>query len=165
MRRRLIVMRHAKSAWNTEAPDDHSRPLNKRGRRDAPRVAEELAELGWLPELVVSSDSQRTRDTWQGMQPSLGDAVQVRFVRTLYHAGIDAVRLELADVDDAVATVMVLGHNPGWEEVVEELSGEDHTMTTANAALLSVDAPSWREAVLLDSCWSLHQILRPRELD
>jgi phosphohistidine phosphatase len=161
---RLIVMRHAKSAWDSDAPDDHSRPLNKRGRRDAPRVAARLAALGWEPELVVSSDAQRTRQTWKGMSDEFEGEVQTRFVRTLYLAGIDAVRIELAGVDDSIGTVLVLGHNPGWEEVVEQLSGEDHTMTTANAALLSVQADSWREALMLDSCWALEQIVRPREL-
>ena len=66
MRRRLIVLRHAKSAWDTDAATDHERPLNKRGRRDALRVAEKIAKLGWQPEQVISSDAERTRETWKG---------------------------------------------------------------------------------------------------
>ena len=68
MRRRIIVMRHAKSSWKSGARDDHARPLNKRGRRDAPRIAARLAELGWVPERVISSDSERTRQTWARME-------------------------------------------------------------------------------------------------
>ena len=59
MTRRLILMRHAKSDWGT-GDDDHDRPLNARGRGDAPRVGEALRELGWVPDLVVLSDSART---------------------------------------------------------------------------------------------------------
>ena len=59
MERRLIVMRHAKSSWKNESLRDHERPLNKRGRRDAPRIGEELASLGWVPQRVISSDATR----------------------------------------------------------------------------------------------------------
>ena len=65
--KRLIVMRHAKSDWGTNAPTDHARPLNKRGQRDAPRVAQRLVELDWLPQYIVSSDSTRTRETYELM--------------------------------------------------------------------------------------------------
>jgi len=68
MQRRLMLMRHAKSAWQSQAPSDHERPLNERGRRNAPRVGKRLAELGWVPDHVIGSDSRRTRETWERMQ-------------------------------------------------------------------------------------------------
>ena len=71
MERRLIVMRHAKSSWKSDAETDHLRPLNKRGRDSAPLVAARLVELGWIPEAVYSSDSLRTRETWDGMMNAL----------------------------------------------------------------------------------------------
>ncbi|MCB9658673.1 MAG: histidine phosphatase family protein [Sandaracinaceae bacterium] len=163
MNRRLIIMRHAKSAWHTDAATDHDRPLNERGQRDAPRVASALAELGWSPELTVSSDSTRTRQTFELMRPAFRGPVTVRFTRRLYHASLDAVRDELADVGDALRTVMVIGHNPGWEEMLARLCGQDRRMTTANAALLTIDAPSWSDA--LDRyAWTLTRLLRPKEL-
>ncbi len=64
MTRRLIVMRHAKSSWKHAGLTDHQRPLNKRGRKDAPRVARALIERGWTPRRVLSSDAARTRETW-----------------------------------------------------------------------------------------------------
>jgi phosphohistidine phosphatase SixA len=165
MKRRLIVLRHAKSAWDTDAPTDHDRPLNKRGRRDAVAVGDRIAKLEWSPRQVMSSDSARTRETWKRMRKSFEhDDIDVRFTRDLYHAGIGAVRDELARVPDEVKTVMVIGHNPGWEGVVDALSGEDVGMTTCNAALLSVETDSWAEAAMLDSCWKLHRVIRPKEL-
>jgi phosphohistidine phosphatase len=109
-------LRHAKSAWDSDAPTDHERPLNKRGRRDAPRVAARIAELGWLPERVFSSDSMRARETWERMEGELGKrAKKVFFTRELFHAGLPEVQDTLAGVKDKVTTVLVIGHNPGWE--------------------------------------------------
>lgn len=171
MKRRLIVLRHAKSDWNSSAADDHSRPLNKRGRRDAGPVAEKLVELGWIPERVFSSDAQRTRQTWALMEDVFSEASdgsnggpEVDFTRDLYLAGLNAVQEVLADVDDRVGTIAVIGHNPGWENAVSKLVGEDIAMTTCNAALLEVEAASWDEASQLESCWKLRELIRPREL-
>jgi phosphohistidine phosphatase SixA len=164
MERRLIVLRHAKSSWETEAATDHDRPLNKRGRRDAQRVGKRLAKLGWEPELVFSSDSKRTRETWERLKESFDDATEATFTRDLYHAGIGAVRSALAAVPDSIKTVMVIGHNPGWEGVVDVLTGGEVTLTTCNAALVLVEADSWTDAAALDGLWKLDTLLRPKEL-
>jgi phosphohistidine phosphatase SixA len=160
MKRRLIVMRHAKSSWKSDAPNDHARPLNKRGRHDAPRVAARLEELGWLPAHIISSDSARTTETLEHM----GLDAQVTFTRDLYHAGIDEVRAAVSPLADDIASVMVVGHNPGWEEVVESLSGEETIMKTACAALLEIEAATWHEAVNNDGGWQLIEMIRPRDL-
>ncbi len=161
---KLIVLRHAKSAWNTNAPTDHDRPLNKRGRRDAPRIGARLAELGWTPERVISSDAARTRETWDRMSSAFGATVEVSFTGLLYGAGYHEVRRALGEQPEAVATTMVIGHNPGWEELVEVLTGSEHPMTTCNAALLSIEADGWKEGIAKRGQWRLHQMLRPKEL-
>ena len=162
-RRRLIVLRHAKSSWNAGAASDHERPLNRRGRADAPRVAAELAARGWIPEIGVCSDSQRTRETWQRMSASFPDA-EVRFSRGLYHASREAVSGVLCGLSDEIGCVMVVGHNPGWESVVEWLSEQVVTLTTCNAALLSTTATTWARAEQLAGIWTLDSVIRPREL-
>jgi phosphohistidine phosphatase len=163
MDRRLIVMRHAKSAWDTPAPSDHERPLSSRGRRDAPRVAKELCKRGWAPELVVSSDATRARETWQRMSDAF-DEVEARLLPELYMAGLDAVRAALGDVPPTTSTVMVVGHNPGWEELVERLTQVQVRMTTANAALLGIEASSWHEAMSMAGRWRLERLVRPKDL-
>jgi phosphohistidine phosphatase len=90
------------------------------------------------------------------------DPPEPSFRREFYLAGIDAVRSAVGELDDDVTTVMVIGHNPGWEELVGTLSGRDETMTTANAALLTVESDGW--AIAMDGCWTLDAILRPKEL-
>ena len=163
MERRVIVLRHAKSSWKTNAAD-HERPLNKRGRRDAPVVAAHLAELGWTPERVISSDAMRTQETWGLMADAFEGAPEVTFTSELYLAGPEEVASALTGLDDDVATVMVIGHNDGWERVVTWLSGADESMTTCNAALLSVEADCWAEAIFLAPGWALHEVVRPKEL-
>ena len=103
MTRRLIVMRHAKSSWNSPAHSDHERPLNGRGRRDAPKIGAALVERGWTPELVLSSDAQRTRETFAGMSEFFPSAVEARYLTSFYHAGLGAAQGELPAVPDQVA--------------------------------------------------------------
>lgn len=162
--RRLIVMRHAKSSWKSDAKTDHDRPLSKRGRRDAPLVAARIVELGWGPQQILSSDSTRTQQTVAGMAPELGEHTLVDFTRRLYHAGIEAVRDELVNLADEVETAMVLGHNPGWEEALAWLSGSNETLKTACAALLQGEAESWSTAVATPEGFRLETIIKPREL-
>lgn len=160
--RRLIVLRHAKSDWDTEAKGDHARPLDERGRRDAPRVARRLHELGWVPQVVVSSDAARTRETWARMKESIGGTPTVTFTNALYLMGIDEIREALRELPDDVETAMVIGHNPGWEDAVHDLSGVRVRMTTCNAALLHTTG-NWADAVSRGD-WELQVLLRPKEL-
>lgn len=163
MQRRLILFRHAKSSWKSGAVTDHARPLNKRGRRDAPRMAAELIERGWWPQVVLSSDSERTRETWQRMSEGR-EAPEPEWLRDIYLGGPPELRAALETVPDDVETVMLIGHNPGCEEVLTWLSGAQEPMTTANAALLTTDAPTWRDAVAARHRFELSTILRPKEL-
>lgn len=161
MKRRLIVMRHCKSSWDHPGVADHQRPLNGRGRRDAPAIGARLGALGWIPETVVSSDSQRTRQTWAGVNDGLGTDIEPDWERALYHAGttdiVDIIQAQDADI----AALMVLGHNPGFGEFASWLSGAYLEMTTGNAVLLEADTDDWS---LDPSQWTLVEVLQPRDL-
>jgi len=162
MSKRLIITRHAKSSWTSGAATDHQRPLNKRGRRAAPRVGARLRDLGWIPDLVIASDSERTRETWQHMQAEFPHAIEQRFNSTFYHGGLAAIASACTMLTKDTSTLLVLGHNPGWEDAVADLSGQWVRMTTANAALLESDAEDWAEA--MQANWILVEVLRPKEL-
>lgn len=153
-------MRHAKSSWDGDEAD-HDRPLNERGRRDAPRVAARLVELGWSPDFILSSDSTRTVETHALMRVVL-PAAPVLFLRGLYHGSAGSLRKALAGVERQFATVLALGHNPGWEHAVADFSGEHVTMKTASAALLECDAPDWTTAAMSE--WKLVAAIHPREI-
>jgi len=154
-------MRHAKSSWKTDAPTDWHRPLNKRGRRDAPRVAAALAARGWAPEAVVASDSARTRETWARMADAFPDT-RVAFEAGLYHGDLRAIQGAAASWDAGWGCVLTLGHNPGWEDALAALCGVEEVMTTGNAALLVGAGATWAEA--LAGPWRLEALIRPREL-
>ncbi len=160
---RLLVIRHAKSSWKSDAPDDHSRPLNKRGRRDAPRIGEYLAEHEWTPEHVISSDSERTRETWKRMKVAFDPEPEIECTRSLYHAGVDEVIEAIEAIDDP-DTVAVIGHNPGWEDVVEYFCGEYHRITTCNVAVLEIDESQWANAARRQGEWRLVKLIRPKEI-
>ena len=164
MDRRLIVMRHAKSSWSSGAVSDHERPLNDRGRRDAPRVAEHLVQIGWQPAAILSSDAKRTQETYEGMSGSFPEQVPAQFTHSLYHAGYSSVLDEAPGVPDDVSCLLVLGHNPGWEDMVHVLSGEYVLLKTANAALLQGVGESWRDALAMRGSWKLVDIVRSRDL-
>lgn len=163
MLRRLIVMRHAKSSWDHFDLSDHERPLNSRGLRDAPIIGQRLTKDGWVPQQVISSDSQRTRETWAGVASALTDPPQPTFTRRFYLATLDEIAPDIGRVPDELQTLLVLGHNEGWEQAVALLCGSWHPITTANAALLSIEADTWEEAISKRGAWTLHEILRPRE--
>ena len=162
MSKRLIIMRHAKSSWTSGAATDHQRPLNKRGRRAAPRIGARLRELGWIPDLVIASDSERTRETWRRMQAELPHSIVEHFSSTFYHGGLAAIASACTMLTEDTSTLLVLGHNPGWEDAVADLSGQWIRMTTANAALLESDADDWAES--MEANWVLVDVLRPKEL-
>ena len=154
-------MRHAKSSWDNPSLVDHDRPLNQRGKRDAPIIATSLETIHWLPELILSSSSKRTWETFTLMNDIWNENIPAKIIPEFYGGGLEDILVELAKLDDEKRTVLVLGHNPGWENAVSYFTTEYHSMTTANAALLEAEAESWMDAI---SCFRLVRILRPKEL-
>jgi len=150
--RRLIVMRHAKSSWDHPRLRDHDRPLNPRGQRDAPRIADALAERDWTPALILVSSATRTRETLDGMSHQFGE-VPTEVRPGIYHASVHDLMHELQDMLGE-GTTMILGHNPGSEMLINHLSGQWHIMPTAAAALL----------VESDGGWKVEEVLRPKEI-
>jgi phosphohistidine phosphatase len=162
--KRLIIMRHAKSSWDDATRSDHDRQLNARGRRSAPRVAETLVERGWQPNFALSSDATRTRETWGHMAEVFTPTPEIRFERSLYLAGLDALQSAAHTVADSVGTLLVLGHNPGWEDMASRLAQSFVSLKTADCVLVQKEARSWDDALADDSGWTLVELIRARAL-
>ncbi|MCA9490729.1 MAG: histidine phosphatase family protein [Myxococcales bacterium] len=161
---RLIVMRHAKAVSEAGAGGDHARQLAERGRSDAVLVGRRLVALGWTPDTVLSSDSARTRETWERLSEVLPHGLRPTFTRQLYLAGPAEVVDALFEVGDDARTLLLLGHNPGWEQLVSGLGGEGVEMPTACAALLELrgDRPWWQAAST--GGWRLVELIRAKTL-
>lgn len=161
---RLIVMRHAKSSWQEPGQADHDRPLNLRGQRDAPLVAQRIVELGWSPRLVLSSNARRTRETYALMEPAFSETTPVEFLSELYLAGLNEVRHALAAAPYGNQPVLVLGHNPGWEEMVQWCTDDSIDLPTGCAVLMESESDGWQAALAKRGRWRTHEVIRPREL-
>jgi phosphohistidine phosphatase len=135
----LLILRHAKSSWDESDLPDHDRPLNKRGKNDAPRVGELLHTEGLTPDLIISSTARRARHTAELAGEACNYQGDLLLLHELYAAPPQAYLEALIKVDDEFERVMVVGHNPGVEDLLQLLTGESQPMPTA--ALARVDLP------------------------
>lgn len=119
--KRLHVLRHAKSSWGDAALDDHGRPLNARGRRAADRIAEHIRDQAVEPEVVLCSSARRTRETYERIEHALVDA-EVQFEPELYHASQAVLLGRLQGLPADVECAMLVGHNPGLQDLVLTLA-------------------------------------------
>ncbi|MFI1979918.1 MULTISPECIES: SixA phosphatase family protein [Streptomyces] len=121
--RRLVVLRHAKSAWPEGVPD-HDRPLGPRGLRDAPAAGRWLVDADCLPDLVLCSTARRARSTWELAAAEMDATPPTRHDERLYAADanrlLDVVREAPADV----RTLLLIGHNPGLQDLITLLADE-----------------------------------------
>ena len=144
--KRLLVLRHAKSSWADNALDDRRRPLNDRGRRDAPLVGEWLRERALVPDLIVTSDAVRARETAAAVATAAGYTREIVMEPSLYHATpADAIAVLKSIGNQAAEAVLIVGHNPGLEDLVSRLSGEHHDLVTAAIVELAVPIDRWSE--------------------
>jgi len=122
MKRELIILRHAKSDWETSAPSDFDRPLAKRGRRDAPKVGRFLKRQGLIPDYVVSSPARRAKQTVIAACEEMGvDTESIHWDPRIYHAGAGKLLDVLNECPESVQRVLIAGHNPGLEILLQNL--------------------------------------------
>jgi phosphohistidine phosphatase len=121
--RRLMLLRHAKSEWAKAGGGDHERPLNARGREAAPKIGAYLARAKIVPELVLCSTAERTRQTCELVTAAFDKAPPVRFRHELYLAEPGAIVGLVRETPDQVHAVMIVGHNPGIHQAAADLTG------------------------------------------
>lgn len=144
---RLALVRHAKSDWGDPMLDDHDRPLNERGRADAPQMARRFADMGFRPDVILSSTAQRAVETALAFRAATG--VAVTWEERLYGAPA-GVLLESA-TETGASSVVVVAHDPGMTVLAERLSdgGISH-MPTCAVATFAWDTDDWDVATSLD---------------
>jgi phosphohistidine phosphatase len=165
--RRLYLLRHAKSSWKDEGLADHDRPLAGRGRRAAKTIRRHLKAHGVEPELVLCSTATRARQTLEGIEPALGRGA-VRVEPDLYGAGSAALLARVQEVPADVRSVMIIGHNPGLQQLALLLARDgsmelEEKFPTAALATLAFRGPGW--GALDRGTAELIEFVRPRDLD
>lgn len=143
--KRLTLLRHAKSSWEEPGLDDYHRPLNPRGRRDAPEMGRRLKATGQVPDLLISSPAVRAITTARMAAREMGFPEQ-RIIedRSLYHAGASQLSRILRSLETLAGHVMLVGHNPGLTDFANHLSQvRIDNLPTASLFCIDLDVDDW----------------------
>ena len=140
----LLIMRHAKSSWNYPELSDYDRPLNARGKRDAPRMGKHLRQAGLLPDRILTSSAKRARKTANKVAKACGYTGKVKKLDALYDTVPGVYFDVLQALPDKYQCVMVFGHNPTMEQLVNHLTGEIKRMPTAALAYIELPIQHWK---------------------
>ena len=159
-----LILRHAKSSWDNMHQQDHERPLNKRGKRTAPRMGQLILEQQLTPDTIISSTAQRARETVEAVASSCQFPGEIIFDDNLYLAPPIVYLDILKTLPDQCQRILFVGHNPGMEELVTQVTGQPVTMPTAALAHLQWQIDSWEQLPETDS-GTLCDFWVPRELD
>ena len=159
----LLLLRHAKSSWKQSELADHDRPLNKRGKRTAPLMGALLLDEDLIPDHILSSSAVRTYNTALLVAKACTYVGEIKQTRKLYLAEPEDYIEVLRQVAEKHARVLVVGHNPGLEALIETLTGEAMVMPTAALAYVELSLKRWRDLDLNTEC-KLVNLWRPKDL-
>lgn len=169
--RTLTLLRHAKSSWDDPVETDFDRPLNGRGRRAAARIGRLLRDEGLAFDAALASPALRVKQTIEGVEEGYRARLHPRFDRRIYMASAAAL-LELAQAaDDGCAHLLLVGHNPGLEDLALMLAADadprraDVLVKYPTAALCTLELPADRWADAAEGTARIARFVRPRDLD
>jgi phosphohistidine phosphatase len=167
--RTLTLLRHAKSGWDAPVARDFDRPLNARGRKAARAMGREMRRLGLGFDLVLASPAARVTETLAELAQGYGAAVDTQFDETIYLAPVDALLAMVRAADDGDARLLLVGHNPGMEQLALVLSPpgplrDEIAAKYPTGALTEIafDTDHWQDVA--PGAGRLERFIRPREL-
>ncbi|MBN2500933.1 MAG: histidine phosphatase family protein [Anaerolineales bacterium] len=159
----LLIMRHAKSSWADKDLPDHERPLNARGKIDAPRMGELLNAEDLIPEAILCSTAKRAKSTAKLLVESVPFEGEITTLRDFYHGGPEDFIDALSDLPDEVDVAMIVGHNPDLEYFLDVLTDASERMPTAAIAYVELPIDAWDD-LDEDVEGDLVEIWRPKEV-
>ena len=157
----LYVLRHAKSSWDDRDLADFDRPLNDRGKTNAPFMGEVMKQNGFAPEVIFSSPAVRARETARLVKESAELDAEIKHNERIYEASPRTLSQVASSIDDRFASAMIVGHNPGMEGFVRLLTGQLESMPTAALAVIDLDILGWEQ--IGETTGLLRQIIRPKD--
>ena len=169
--RRILLLRHAKSAWNEPGRDDYDRPLAPRGRRAAAVMGVYLRDEDLVPDLVISSGARRAMETWEIAAHELRHPPAFEHDRALYMATAELLLRRLRKLPHAVKTVLVVGHEGGVDDLARRLAADGpaplrrrlgEKFPTAALAVIALTLDDW--SALKDKAGALTRFAAPKDL-
>jgi phosphohistidine phosphatase len=160
-----MLLRHAKSSWKDSDVEDHDRPLNKRGKKTAPQMGRLLSTEDLLPDLILSSTAVRARDTAKAVAKAASYKGPIELLDSLYLATAGELMDEAQNhTPDSVGRLLLVGHNPGMEDLVGILSGKREAFPTGALAVFEIGIPRWKDLELgIDA--KLVKVYRPKGIN
>jgi phosphohistidine phosphatase len=158
----LYLLRHAKSSWDDPDLKDFDRPLNKRGLKAAPRVGALLQKQKLQPDIVLSSPALRAKQTTHIVCEAAGLSSLINFDERIYEAGVQRLFEIVIGFSDTINVAVMVGHNPGFEELVSALTGESQRMPTAALACIELKIKKWSD--LTGGSGKLKWLVRAKDL-
>ncbi|MEQ1867578.1 MAG: histidine phosphatase family protein [Micropepsaceae bacterium] len=171
----VYLLRHAKSGWDDPTLKDHDRTLNDRGREAAPKIGAYIMSKRYRPDAILCSTARRTVETFDLIKDALGAGSNVKFEETLYLAELRHLIERLRWLDDGLKSAMIIGHNPGLEQLANTLprtpanAAEEklhrrmrEKFSTCALAVIKLPAKAWRE--IKPGTGTLVDFVRPRDL-
>lgn len=159
----LLIMRHAKSSWSNPSLSDHERPLKERGRRDAPMMGRLIRSQELTPGVIISSSAERALMTADAVADACSYEGELKITRELYHGDTEDYVQVIQRLGSNHDIIMVVGHNPGMEELLEQLVGQWHRLPTAALAEVQLDIEDWTD-LTEDEEGELVNLWLPREV-
>ncbi|MGI9541890.1 MAG: SixA phosphatase family protein [Cyclobacteriaceae bacterium] len=141
----LYLVRHAKSSWDFPHLSDFNRPLNKRGKKNAPEMGKRMAMKNISPDLLLASPAKRAFSTAKSVAKELNYAVEmIQTDESIYHAGVGDLLFAIQKVSDQYQSLMLFGHNPGFTDLANDLTGElIANVPTAGVVAIEFQADQW----------------------
>lgn len=143
----LYIVRHAKSSWDHPKLGDIDRPLNNRGKKNAPEMGRRLAKRQIKPGMIMASPAKRARATAKMIAPELGiPSAAVQYNDLLYHGSISDILQAIRNTDDSMEDLMIFGHNPGFTTLANFLTGADiDNIPTCGIVAINFPIEYWNE--------------------
>ncbi len=145
--KKIFLVRHAKSSWSNPDLDDIERPLNKRGKRDAPFMGKVLKENNINPDLIISSPAERAFITAKTVAEQINYPLEkIKIIDRLYHGGFKDLLVTLKSTDSSINTLMLFGHNPGLTDLSNYISNQ-HIENIPTTGIVEIDlrVNNWNE--------------------
>lgn len=154
-------MRHAKSSWDDPTLRDFDRPLNKRGLKTAPFMGKLMKQKNINPDLILSSPAKRAACTAELVKEHGNLSAEISYEKRIYDASAYDLLTVLSSIDDSIESLLLVGHNPGLEDLLRVLTGQTHRMPTAALAKISLNINAWQQ--ISENFGKLEFLIKPKE--